>query len=591
MFFSSRSKKITGTAAAVAALGLSFCLIYKAGNANAAKTVHFSEVGTVIKVEENPVYSGSELKPKVSVYAGKTGKTLVNGRDYSLSYSHNVDAGTAYVKINGKGNYRGEMSKSFLIAPKTISDSDVTFYKVNPVKYSGDYQYPLVTITYKSIALKMGKDYSVWYKNNVNTGTGTLYIEGSGNYKGSASVPFQITQQRLTANNTVVTVDKCFYTGKELTPAVNVKLEENGKVLSVNSDYTVEYSGNIDAGEHTAVATIKGTGNFYGEFKVKFTILPVNLDKAEIKPIKAEKYTSEEIIPTIEAYYKNQKLHAGIDYILTCSKNIDKGKAVATLTGIGNFCGAEIRSFNIISGDISKAQVEPIEEQVYTGKDVKPDVGIYFNDHYLDEDLDYYVEYWHNHKPGIAKAKIVGKGNMTGIIEKKFLILPDHPAKLNLRSFNNKKVDLSWSKVPYAAGYNVYITDVKGKTKKLKTLTGTSASFSVDNAKNYIWEVKAFIKEGKKSYESLHAAEYIFEPVITSKKVDASYINISWAGAASYGIDIEVSKSSSFKKAEYFDEFSSKGSVKIKNPFKSAGIHVRVRFGGRTTNTRWYLIK
>lgn len=591
MFFSSRAGKISGVALSVASLSLAFCLINGARTASAAKTVHFSEVGTVIKVEETPVYSGSELKPRVSVIAEKTGKALVNGKDYTLSYSHNVDAGTAYVKINGKGDYRGEMSKSFLIASKNISDKDVKFYKVNPLKYNGEYQYPLVTITYHSIALKQGKDYSVWYKNNVNVGTGTLYIEGNGNYKGSASVPFQIIHKKLTPNNTTVTVDKCSYSGKELTPAVSVKFEETGKVLSVNSDYTVEYENNIDAGEHTAVATIKGTGNFYGEFKVKFSISPVNLDKTEIKPIKAEKYTSEEIIPKVEVYYKNKLLHGGVDYILTCSKNIDKGKAVASFKGIGNFCGTEIRAFNIVGGDMSKARVEPIEDQVYTGKDVKPDVGIYFNDHYLDEDIDYYVEYWHNHKPGIAKVKITGKGNMTGVIEKDFVILPDNPAKLDLKTTNLRSVDLSWSKVPYAAGYNVYITDVNGKTRKLKTLTGTSASFTVDNAKNYIWEVKSYVKIGKKTYESPYAAEYIFEPVITSKKVDKSYIEISWAGAASYGVDIEVSKSASFKKAEYFDEFTSKGTVKIKNPFKTAGVHVRVRFGGRTANTGWYKIK
>ena len=591
MGFSSRSKLFAGAALSVAAVALSVCLMGGARSVSAAKTVHFSEVGTVIKVEETPVYSGSELKPKVSVYAEKSKKELVRGRDYTLSYSNNVDAGTGYVKINGKGDYRGEMSKSFHISPKDLKDSDVTFHKVNPRKYSGEYQYPLITITYKGIALKQGRDYSVWYKNNVNVGTGTLYIEGSGNYKGSASVPFYITQKMLSKNNTIVTVDECFYTGREQTPAVNIKLEENGKVLSVNSDYTVEYSDNINAGEHTALATIKGIGNFYGEFKVKFTISPVNLDKAEIKPIKACKYTSEEVIPTIEATYKNKELHAGVDYILTCSKNIDKGQAVASLKGIGNFCGTEIRTFNIVGGDISKAKIEPIEDQIYTGKGVKPDVGIYFNDHYLDEDVDYYVEYWNNHKPGIAKVKITGKGNMTGVVEKKFLILPDHPAKLNLTTSNYKTVNLSWSKVPYATGYNVYITDVKGKTKKLKTLTGTSSSFTVNNARDYIWEVKAVTKAGKKTYESLHAAEYVFEPVITSKKVDASYIEISWAGAASYGVDIEVSKSSSFKKAEYFDEFTSKGSVRIKNPFKTAGVHVRVRFGGRTANTKWFVIK
>ena len=59
-------------------------------------------------------YNGSEKKPDVTVKYGNT--ILVNGTDYSVSYSNNINAGTAIVTINGKGKYLGTASKTFTIA-------------------------------------------------------------------------------------------------------------------------------------------------------------------------------------------------------------------------------------------------------------------------------------------------------------------------------------------------------------------------------------------------------------------------------------------------------------------------------------------
>ena len=52
---------------------------------------------------------------------GKT--TLKNGRDYTLSYGKNVATGKGTVKISGKGNYSGTITRSFKIVPKKPSVS------------------------------------------------------------------------------------------------------------------------------------------------------------------------------------------------------------------------------------------------------------------------------------------------------------------------------------------------------------------------------------------------------------------------------------------------------------------------------------
>jgi uncharacterized protein YjdB len=57
------------------------------------------------------VYTGSAIQPKVTVTFG--GLTLVEGVDYTVSYSNNINVGTAGVTITGKGNYAGTRSATF----------------------------------------------------------------------------------------------------------------------------------------------------------------------------------------------------------------------------------------------------------------------------------------------------------------------------------------------------------------------------------------------------------------------------------------------------------------------------------------------
>lgn len=65
----------------------------------------------------NKTYTGKQIKPTVTVKDGST--ILKNGTNYTLSYGTNKTTGKAYVKITGKGNYTGTITKYFNIVPKT----------------------------------------------------------------------------------------------------------------------------------------------------------------------------------------------------------------------------------------------------------------------------------------------------------------------------------------------------------------------------------------------------------------------------------------------------------------------------------------
>lgn len=68
-------------------------------------------------------YSGAELKPTVKVYINKVlqdDEQLIENTDYIVSYSDNINAGTATVTITGIGAYSGSKNVTFTIEPKKI---------------------------------------------------------------------------------------------------------------------------------------------------------------------------------------------------------------------------------------------------------------------------------------------------------------------------------------------------------------------------------------------------------------------------------------------------------------------------------------
>ena len=60
--------------------------------------------------------TGEAIKTTVTVKDGET--VLVEGRDYEVEYSNNVEPGTATVTVKGIGNYTGSVDKTFTITSK-----------------------------------------------------------------------------------------------------------------------------------------------------------------------------------------------------------------------------------------------------------------------------------------------------------------------------------------------------------------------------------------------------------------------------------------------------------------------------------------
>ena len=170
--------------------------------------IPFSELRDIANCEitlsvDSYIYDGSEKEPIITVKDGST--RLVNGKDYSVTYSNNINAGTATVTITGIGNYTGTASKTFAISAKSISGTNVTLGTTS-YTYDGTEKRPSVTVKDGSTTLISGTHYTVSYSNNVDIGTATVTITGKGNYAGTVTKTFTI--------NAKVVNEKSFVWGK-----------------------------------------------------------------------------------------------------------------------------------------------------------------------------------------------------------------------------------------------------------------------------------------------------------------------------------------------------------------------------------------
>ena len=262
-------------------------------------------------MEKEFEYTGNAIEPKVSI------EGLTEGVDYVVSYSNNVEIGQAKVIIKGKGKYRGSIEKTFNITKKDISNVNITVS--SRVAYTGTPRYPGAKVE----GLKITKDYTVRYENNIEVGDAKIIITGKGDYKGKVTKTF-IIYRNMPTFDIGLEYEKCNYDGTEKRPKVNIEGLTEGK------DYSVKYSNNINVGE--AKVTITGIGPYYSRSVTKtFTITKQDIETSDLN-LQAQN------IDSINNQSLNiEDLKEGQDY--TVAYNLDQDSNSITIKGIGNYKG------------------------------------------------------------------------------------------------------------------------------------------------------------------------------------------------------------------------------------------------------------
>lgn len=192
--------------------------------ADASKIIN---AGDVTLKSTKVLYTGKAVKDNVAAVK-VNGTPLAINKDYKVQYQNNINAGTAFAIITGKGQYKGKAVVSFEIASDTAQN-----LTVNPIKaklvYNGRLQRPKVKVTAGKKTLKLNKDYTIAYKNNLHAGEGTVTVTGTGNYSGTATQTFTINQQKISKVSVKGTRSK------------GLQIAYGSRLLKEGKDYTLEY--------------------------------------------------------------------------------------------------------------------------------------------------------------------------------------------------------------------------------------------------------------------------------------------------------------------------------------------------------------
>jgi hypothetical protein len=268
-------------------------------------------------------------------------KSIIADDNGAFKYSSNLGKNltklvTAYAK-DDLGN-ESEAVSTIVSAKYDLTKATVT--GITDLPYTGSAITQNFTV---SLGGEVITDYTVAYKNNVNVGKATLTITGTGFYKGTVTKTFNITKRNV-STATVSGLTAKTYTGKALTPGFTVTIA--GRTLVKNTDYTVAYSNNINAG--TATVVITGKGYYTGTKTVKFTISAKAISPTVTLSKTSFTYNGKAQKPTVTVMNGKAKLKNGTDYTVSYAKGRKKvGTYKVTVTMKGNYSGKETASFKI----------------------------------------------------------------------------------------------------------------------------------------------------------------------------------------------------------------------------------------------------
>ena len=238
--------------------------------------------------------------------------------------------------------------------------------------YDGTEKTPTVTITYNEKTLTEGKDYQVYFADNVNPGTAkiTAIAKTDSDYTGTATITFEI-RKSLPENATVIEPGAF----SNCTNLVDLNIKENVTEIGDNAFadsknlQNIYFYGNSPKLGNNILKNV--TATVYYPYTDKTWSLDIlqdyggnitwvpwdpktnspakrSLALCDIK-ITEQKYTYDgtEKTPEMVIMDGNYTLQKNTDYTVKCSNNTNAGNAELEITGAGNYSGTYKAGFLI----------------------------------------------------------------------------------------------------------------------------------------------------------------------------------------------------------------------------------------------------
>lgn len=217
---------------------------------------------------ENPVmYTGGEVKPdgyKLTVSAKKADgsrvvETLVEGKDFTVSYQNHIRPGTAAVLFQGIKTYKINACD---IGENAGTGGNIRVELADAYPYAKGGCKPEPVVSFQGEVLKKGKDYTLSYKNNTGLNDGSnagklsvVTIRVRGCFTGICELTYKITAGDL-GGLMMEAADKVWRNKKNIYPTNVVIRDTDGKPLSAGKDYErrfrYEYGSDTKLSDGTA---------------------------------------------------------------------------------------------------------------------------------------------------------------------------------------------------------------------------------------------------------------------------------------------------------------------------------------------------
>lgn len=495
-------------------------VIYKFRITNTQKPDIIDLSDYAINLSGEWTYTGNEIKPEIVVKG-------VDKSNYDISYSNNINVGTATVMVTGKNNAKGNVSATYKIKARDISSCSID---VKAPEESGNViDKPFAHITYNGKELVENEDYILSSTYNKDTGAWNVKVSGIGNFTGSTQKTTRIPLDMVATMN--IDKNSFVYDGTAKTPAITVK--KGNTALKEGVDYTVTYRNNINAG--TADLAVNGIGKYFGGWAQCYNIEKRPIGDCNISLPTSVAYKGVPVHSIDKVTLNGVSLTKGVDYTATYTNNDSIGTMTVIFEGKGNYSGTFKAFVNLTAPSISTANVTLSSSTYeYSGQAQKPNVTVVQDGKSLVNGVDYNVSYKNNKNIGTATVTVTGIGTYAGTVSKTFTI---NPAKQNIQKLETryKGFFADWAQKGSATGYEVqYSTNSNFTSSSIRRLSKNKPDYctvsGITAGKKYYVRVRSYTVVGGKTYYGAWSSANS----VTTAKYDFTKASVSGISAKTF---------------------------------------------------------
>lgn len=277
------------------------------GNYSGSKELAFivtqkSGIDCTVSDIEDQEYTGEAIEPEIEVMDGNI--ILVEGTDYTVTYTNNTHAGEANVTITYKGNYSGSESITFNIIPVALDNETLAFVdeEGNVITefeyvYTRDAIIPEVIVSCGELMFTKDDEHLTYEiifadgMDHANVGTVEFTVVLKGDFSGEITGTLNIlpkSADELAIDSITAEVE---YTGEKIIPTITIYHSDAWeKTLVKDVDFVVTIVEGEDLSDGIEVGTVKLCITFIGNYSGE----PI-YRTFEITPAEPEDITSDDV--------------------------------------------------------------------------------------------------------------------------------------------------------------------------------------------------------------------------------------------------------------------------------------------------------